>query len=210
MDWGKKSYNLQEIFQKKGPTLKCLLQIGPISKKDVNDHVVQLLDRGQNLVGDGQISEAVVNYKVANLLLKEFEDDTETGLLIKCLKCLGDVYQSMGEEQEAKKYRRGVANAKKKFKPIARKNLFDEFTSMVESIFQTPPQYAQNEPLEILRENDRLTEENKQVKEENSRKAIEINLGNMIMKRQADEIEQLKAQLINSKSENEQLSKEMP
>ena len=41
---------------------------------------------------NGEIHEAIVNFKVANLLLKNFEDHTETALLIKCLKCLGDAY----------------------------------------------------------------------------------------------------------------------
>jgi hypothetical protein len=95
--------------------------------------VIRLLDRGQNLVESGKISEAVVNYKVANLLLNEFEEHTETALLIKCLKCLGDVYQSMGNEQEAKKFRRGVANVKKKLKP--KKLLNDDIVSVVESVF---------------------------------------------------------------------------
>ena len=65
--------------------MKRLLQIGPMSKKDANDHVIRQLDRGQNLVENGQISEAVINFKVANLLLREYEEDTETELLIKCL-----------------------------------------------------------------------------------------------------------------------------
>ena len=56
-----------------------------MSKKDANDHVIRQLDRGQNLVENGQISEAVINFKVANLLLREYEEDTETELLIKCL-----------------------------------------------------------------------------------------------------------------------------
>ena len=104
--------------------------------------MIRLLDRGQNLVESGKISEAVVNYKVANLLLNEFEDHTETALLMKCLKCLGDAYQSMGNEQEAKKFRRGVANVKKKLKP--KKLLNDDIVSMVESVFQ--PQNTQNNP----------------------------------------------------------------
>ena len=164
--YGPKSKPLQEVVAKKGPTLKRLLQLGPMSKKDANDHVIRLLDRGQNLVGNGQTSDAIVNYKVANLLLKEFEDDTETELLIKCLKCLGDVYQSMGNEQEAKKYRRVLANVKKRLKPknLAKKDLVDDCTSVVESIFQ--PQYAQNDVFDfdgydcdedLLGENERLT-----------------------------------------------------
>ena len=44
---------LQECVQKKGPTLKRLLQLGPMSKKDVNDHVIRELDRGHNLVDNG-------------------------------------------------------------------------------------------------------------------------------------------------------------
>jgi hypothetical protein len=73
-----------------------------------------------------------VNYKVANLLLKHFEDHTETALLIKCLKCLGDAYQSMGNEQEVKKFRRAVANVKKKLKP--KKVLINEGASEVEPV----------------------------------------------------------------------------
>jgi uncharacterized protein (DUF2225 family) len=79
--------------------------------------VIRLLDRGQNFEKNDEISEAIAFYKVANLLLNEFEGHIETALLLKCLKCLGNVFQSMGNEQEAKKFRRGLANVKKKFKP---------------------------------------------------------------------------------------------
>jgi uncharacterized protein (DUF2225 family) len=114
--------------------LKCLLQLGHISEKNVNDRVISLLDRGQNFEEKFKFSEAIANYKVANLLLKQYEDHTETALLIKCLKCLGDVYQSMGNEQEAKKFRRGVANIKKKLKP--KKLKVDDTDSVVASVFQ--------------------------------------------------------------------------
>jgi outer membrane protein assembly factor BamD (BamD/ComL family) len=80
-----------------------------------------------------------VNYKVANLLLKHFEDHTETALLMKCLKCLGDAYQSTGNEQEAKKFRRVLANVKKKLKP--KKLPVNDGASVVESVIQ--PQDSQ-------------------------------------------------------------------
>ena len=85
-----------------------------------------------------KIHEAIVNYKVANLLLKHFEDHTETALLIKCLKCLGDAYQSTGNEQEVKKYRRAVVNVKKKLKP--KKLPVNDGVSMVESVVVLQPQ----------------------------------------------------------------------
>ena len=75
-----------------------------------------------------------MNYKVASLLLKQLEDHTETTLLIKCLKCLGDAYQLTGNEQEVKKFRRAVANVKKKLKP--KKLLGDDGASVVESVIQ--------------------------------------------------------------------------
>ena len=114
--------------------MKCLLQLGHIADKDVNDHVIRLLDRGENKMDKGKNSEAITNYKVANLLLRQFEDHTETALLIKCLKCLGDAYQSMGNEQEVKKFRRAVANVKKKLKP--KKLLVNDGASVVESVLQ--------------------------------------------------------------------------
>ena len=126
--------NLQEVTDKKAPTLKCLLQLGHISEKNVNDRVISLLDRGQNFEEKFKFSEAIANYKVANLLLKQYEEHTETALLIKCLKCLGDVYQSMGNEQEVKKFRRAVANLKKKLKP--KKVLINEVASEVEPVIQ--------------------------------------------------------------------------
>ena len=66
-----------------------------------------------------------------------------------------------------KKYRRRLANVKKKLKPknFAKENLIDDCASVVESIFQ--PQYAQNELFnfegydcdeDLLGENERLTE----------------------------------------------------
>ena len=103
------------------------------------------------------LAEAIVQYRVANLLLNYFEDHTETALLLKCLKSLGDVYSSMGNEQEAKKFHRGFANVKKKLKPkklladnvklpdekkptpkkllVDDDNLPDETASVVESCF---------------------------------------------------------------------------
>ena len=80
-----------------------------------------------------------MNYKVANLLLKHFEDHTETALLMKCLKCLGDAYQSTGNEQEAKKFRRVLANVKKKLKP--KKLPVNDGASVEESVIQ--PQDSQ-------------------------------------------------------------------
>ena len=75
-----------------------------------------------------------MNYKVASLLLKQFEDHTETALLIKCLKCLGDAYKLTGNEQEVKKFQRAVANVKKKLKP--KKLLVADGDSVVESVIQ--------------------------------------------------------------------------
>ena len=75
-----------------------------------------------------------MNFKVASLLLKQLEDHTETALLIKCLKCLGDAYQLTGNEQEGKKFRRAVANVKKKLKP--KKLLVKDGASVVESVIQ--------------------------------------------------------------------------
>ena len=75
-----------------------------------------------------------MNFKVASLLLKQLEDHTETALLIKCLKCLGDAYQLTGNEQEVKKFRRAVANVKKKLKP--KKLLVSDSASVVESVIQ--------------------------------------------------------------------------
>ena len=75
-----------------------------------------------------------MNFKVASLLLKQLEDHTETALLIKCLKCLGDAYQLTGNEQEVKKFRRAVANVKKKLKP--KKLLVKDGASVVESVIQ--------------------------------------------------------------------------
>jgi hypothetical protein len=44
--FGKEKKSVYEKVEKKGPTLKCLLQLGHIADKDVNDHVIRLLDRG--------------------------------------------------------------------------------------------------------------------------------------------------------------------
>ena len=118
--------------------MKRLLQIGHIADKDANDHVIRLIDRGDNQMENGKIQEAIVNYKVANLLLKHLEDHTETALLIKCLKCLGDAYQSTGNEQEVKKYRRAVANVKKKLKP--KKLPVNDGVSEAESVVVLQPQ----------------------------------------------------------------------
>ena len=78
---------------------------------------MRLLDRGKKHEDNCKLPDAIVQYKVANMLLNEFEDHTETTLLLKCLKSLGDIHSLMGNEQEAKKYRRGIANIKKKLKP---------------------------------------------------------------------------------------------
>lgn len=79
--------------------------------------MIRLLDRGQHHEDCFNVPEAIVQYKVALLLLNNFEDHTETALLLKCLKSLADAHSSMGNESEAKKFRRGVANVKKKLKP---------------------------------------------------------------------------------------------
>ena len=44
--FGRDKKSAYEIVEKKAPTLKCLLQLGHIADKDVNDHVIRLLDRG--------------------------------------------------------------------------------------------------------------------------------------------------------------------
>jgi hypothetical protein len=44
--FGKEKKSVYEVVGKKGPTLKCLLQLGHIADKDVNDHVIRLLDCG--------------------------------------------------------------------------------------------------------------------------------------------------------------------
>ena len=118
--------------------MKRLLQIGYIADMDANNHVIRLLDRGENQMEKGKIHEAILNYKVANLLLKHFEDHTETALLIKCLRCLGDAYQSTGNEQEVKKFRRAVANVKKKLKP--KKLPVNDGVSVAESVVVMQPQ----------------------------------------------------------------------
>ena len=181
---------------------------------DANDHVIRLLDRGDNQMENDKIHEAIVNFKVANLLLKHFEDHTETALLIRCLKCLGDAYQSTGNQQEAKKLRRAAVNVKKKLKPknLAQEDLVDDCASVVESVLQ--PQNALIEPQDfedydygedLLGENERLTEENNQVKEENSRLDIEVKQGKEMIKQQADEIEKLKAKISCLQLENDKL-----
>ena len=118
--------------------MKCLLQLDHVADLDANNHVIRLLDRGENQMENDKIHEAIVNYKVANLLLKHFEDHTETALLIKCLKCLGDAFQATGNEQEVKKYRRAVVNVKKKLKP--KKLPVNDGVSMVESVVVLQPQ----------------------------------------------------------------------
>ena len=42
----KEKRSVYETVEKRAPTLKCLLQLGHIADKDVNDHVIRLLDRG--------------------------------------------------------------------------------------------------------------------------------------------------------------------
>jgi hypothetical protein len=101
--------------------LKLLLQDGHLSAEKVNDHVTRLLDRGNHLQKESDLNGAITNYKVANLLLKEFSATTEEKLLLRCLKCFEHVYQAMGNELEAKRFNRGVANLKKKLSKKAKK-----------------------------------------------------------------------------------------
>ena len=75
-----------------------------------------------------------MNYKVASLLLKQLEDHTETTLLIKCLKCLGDANKLAGNGQEVEKFRRAVADVNEKLEP--KKLLGDDGASVVESVIQ--------------------------------------------------------------------------
>ena len=77
-------------------TLKVLLEGGHLDSKDANDHVTRLLDRGNNLQKENDLNNAITNYKVANLLLKEFSSTTEEKLLLRCLKCFKHVYLAMG------------------------------------------------------------------------------------------------------------------
>ena len=105
---------------------------------DANDHVIRLLDCGENQMEKGEIDEAILTYKVANLLLKHLENLTETALLIKCLKCLSDAYQAMGNEQEAKRFRRAVDKVKKKLK--SKKLPVNDGVSVAESVVVLQPQ----------------------------------------------------------------------
>ena len=78
-------------------TLKLLLQIGQLRAEDAKDHVTRLIDRGLNLQKDNDLNNALANYRVANLLLKEFGAATEDSMrqLLRCLKCLENVSQAM-------------------------------------------------------------------------------------------------------------------
>ena len=106
---------------KNAATLKHLLKIGHLSAENANDHVTRLLDRGNNLQMDNDLNSAITNYKVANLLLKEFSAKTEEKLLLRCLMCLEHIYQAMGNVQEAKRFNRGVSNLNKKLSKKAKK-----------------------------------------------------------------------------------------
>ena len=76
--------------------MKLLLQGGHLSAENANDHVTWLLERGNNLQKESDLNSAITNYKVANLLLKEFSATTEEKLLLRCLKCFKHVFLAMG------------------------------------------------------------------------------------------------------------------
>ena len=125
-------------------TLKLLLQIGKLRAEDAKDHVTRLIDQGLNLQKENDLNNALANYRVANLLLKEFGAATEDSMrqLLRCLKCLENVSQAMKNEPEAKKYTRGVANLKKKLSKLnkAKKDAgqaaADDSASVVQSQLQ--------------------------------------------------------------------------
>ena len=73
-------------------TLKVLLQNGQLSAENANDHVTRNLDRGGNLQKENDLNGALTNYKVANLLLKEFSATTDEKLRLRCFKCFEQVY----------------------------------------------------------------------------------------------------------------------
>ena len=79
-------------------TLKVLLEGGHLDSKDANDHVTRLLDRGDNLEKEKKYFNAFANYKVSNLLLKQFGTTTEESkkLLLRSFKCFKNTYQAAG------------------------------------------------------------------------------------------------------------------
>ena len=113
--------------------MKVLLQLGHLSAKDANDQVTRLLNRGVYFEKENNLNEVLTNYKVANLLLKEFSTETDVKLLLRCLKCFEHVYLAMGNEKEAKRYNRGVANLKKKLSKKAKVQKVDDTVSVVQS-----------------------------------------------------------------------------
>ena len=66
-----------DFYKANAPTLKLLLQIGNLSAEKANEHVTQLLDRGNDLQEKNDLNSAISNYKVADLLLREFSAVTD-------------------------------------------------------------------------------------------------------------------------------------
>ena len=110
-----------DLCKEKAITLKLLLQDGQLSAENANDHVTRLLDRGDNLAKENDLLNAISNYKVADLLLKEFSSATDENLKTRCLGCFQHIKAKEEEHEMLKRRKKAEKNLKKKLSKKAKK-----------------------------------------------------------------------------------------